>query len=194
MQQPSALIATPDHAGSLERIRSKAFGIVGFALLTAAAAQIRVPIEPVPITLQTLAVTLAPFALGAGAGVAAMCLYALLGLSGLPFFADSSGATIGYILGFIACQPAIALVAGQGESRRAGYLRSALALVVGYAVIFGLGLAWLSVWLSVNDRPAGLMVVLEAGLFPFMIGMVLKSALAALIAPDLALWASRRSG
>jgi len=189
--------------GFPERTRFRVLGVAGFALATAVAAQIAIPLPgtPVPVTLQTLVVTLAPFALGAGGGVAAMSLYALLGLAGLPVFADGSGglhvaggATMGYILGFIACQPVIALIAGEPGPRRPGVVRSLVALVLGYAVVFGLGLAWLGVWLAVNDRASGLVTVLEMGLFPFLIGMLLKGALAGAIGPDLSLWAARRGG
>ena len=71
------------------------------------AAQIAIPLPftPVPLTLQTFAVLLAGAALGSLRGVASMGLYALMGVVGVPWFAEGSSgfssASFGYILGFI---------------------------------------------------------------------------------------------
>ncbi|NBR76030.1 MAG: hypothetical protein EBT46_03175 [Actinobacteria bacterium] len=64
-----------------------------FALLTAAAAKIRIPLgfTPVPVTGQTLAVLLAGATLGAKRGAASQLFYWLLGMTGLPFYAAGSG-------------------------------------------------------------------------------------------------------
>src|ERR671917_2045490 len=74
------------------RARDAALVVAG-ALLTAACAQISIPIpgDPVPITGQTFAVMLCGAGLGAVRGSSAMALYWLLGLVGLPFYADASG-------------------------------------------------------------------------------------------------------
>lgn len=192
-------------AGSLTGTRSvalpKAAGVVGFALLTALAAQVTIPLPgtPVPITLQTLAVTLAPLALGAWGGAASMALYVALGLFGLPVYADASGgwhvvygATFGYLLGFIACQPVMAWVVGKRENRSAALGRVLGAMAAGHAVIFGLGLAWLWVVLERANPGVGLAKTLEMGLWPFLAGSVFKTALALLVAGDLMLWSRRR--
>jgi len=192
-------------AGSLTSVRSvavpKAAGVVGFALLTALAAQVTIPLPgtPVRITLQTLAVTLAPLALGAGAGAASMALYVALGLIGLPVYADASGgwhivygATFGYLLGFIACQPVMARLLGDRRERGASFGRVLAAMIAGHAVIFGFGLSWLWVALSRATPGVGLSETLAAGLWPFVPGSVVKTALALLVAGDLMLWARRR--
>lgn len=181
----------------------KAGGVVGFALLTALAAQVTIPLPhtPVPVTLQTLAVTLAPLALGAGGGLAAMALYVALGLIGLPFFADASGgwqvvhgATFGYLLGFIVCQPVMAWAVGGPTGRRSASMpRVFLSMAVGHVVIFGLGLAWLWGALTASSgAEVPLSRVLSLGLWPFLPASVLKVALAMLIAGDLMLWSRRR--
>ena len=77
----------------LPRSRAVSLGlVVGFALLTALAAQVVIPLPftPVPITGQTFTVLLAGAALGGTLGAASMALYLLLGAVGLPFFAEGS--------------------------------------------------------------------------------------------------------
>ena len=65
-----------------------AVAIVTFALLTAAAAQISIPLgfTPVPLTGQTFAVLLAGGVLGANRGATSQLLYVAMGAVGLPFF------------------------------------------------------------------------------------------------------------
>ena len=83
--------------------------VIGFALLTASAAQVRIPLPftPVPITGQTFAVLLAGAALGSRAGAASQGLYVLLGLvfpvyaGGASGFDHAVGATGGFLLGFV---------------------------------------------------------------------------------------------
>ncbi|MCR5225339.1 MAG: biotin transporter BioY [Alphaproteobacteria bacterium] len=70
--------------------------------------QISVPVQPVPFTLQTLAVLLLAIVLGAHESVYAVCLYLTAGVCGLPVFANFSGGvtalvgpTGGYLIGFV---------------------------------------------------------------------------------------------
>jgi biotin transporter BioY len=83
--------------------------VVGFALLTALGAQVRIPIQPVPITLQTFFVLLGGLMLGPNLGALAQVLYVSLGAAGAPVFAGEGvglayllGPTGGYLLGFAA--------------------------------------------------------------------------------------------
>lgn len=79
------------------------------AILTGVGAQIRIPVFPVPFTLQTFFVLLAGSLLGSFWGACSMLVYLALGLIGLPVFAGSSGIataaspTFGYLLGFPLC-------------------------------------------------------------------------------------------
>src|SRR5260370_35162660 len=89
--------------------------VIGFSLLTALAAQIVIPIGPVPITGQTFAVLLTGALLGSRLGAMAMLAYLIEGASGLPFFALGHfglatflGPTGGYLVAF----PAAAFVTG----------------------------------------------------------------------------------
>jgi hypothetical protein len=88
--------------------------VVGFAVLTAVAAQwwIVLPFTPVPITGQTFAVLLSGAALGWRAGAASQTLYLVMGFAGLPVFTEGAsgadkllGATGGYLVGFVVAGP-----------------------------------------------------------------------------------------
>src|SRR3954451_19365166 len=73
------------------RVRDTAL-VIGAALLTAACAQISIPVpgSPVPVTGQTFAVLLTGAALGANRGALGQLLYVAMGLAGLPFYADGA--------------------------------------------------------------------------------------------------------
>jgi biotin transport system substrate-specific component len=149
------------------------------AVLTAGAAQLAVPLWPVPITGQTLAVLVVGGALGATRGALSMALYALLGIVGLPVFsAGASGAAVlggptgGYIVGFIFAAALTGWLAERKWDRK--ILRGVVAFAAGTGVTFAFGLPWLAFALQLN-----LQQTLEAGLYPFLIGGVVKALLAA---------------
>ena len=102
-------------------VRNAVLAVLG-SLLVAAAAQVNVPMVPVPMTLQSLAVLVIGAAYGARLGAATLALYALEGAVGLPVFAGfQSGvmlASFGYVLGFIAA----AFVVGYPRRARLGPL------------------------------------------------------------------------
>jgi len=148
---------------------SSAFAIMGFALLTAVAAQVRVatPWTPVPATLQLLAVVLAGLTLSPRASVAAMGLYLACGAAGLPVFSPQStgllGTTGGYLFGFIAAAWLVAVLRGPSN---ASVLRQLAAAVCGTIVLFSFGAAGLYVW----ARASGLepLAMVSGGTFPFV--------------------------
>ena len=148
-----------------------------FALLTALGAHVAVPlgITPVPMTLQTLFVLLAGALLGPVAGASSQLLYLCLGVAGVPVFA-MGGAGLPWLLGptggdLMAFPLAAALVGWiSGSEGRA--LRTAVALVVGSAVIFVMGAGWLSV---VTDLGPG--ALFAAAVQPFLVGAVVKAAI-----------------
>ncbi len=149
------------------------------AAVTAIAAQVVVPIWPVPITGQTLAVLLVGSSLGALRGALAMVLYAVLGVVGLPVFSDASsgigvvlGPSGGYIIGFIFSAAFTGWIAQRSWDRR--ILRAILAFLGGTVLTFAVGLPWLSFALGLN-----LFETLEAGLFPFIVGGIIKMLIAA---------------
>ena len=161
--------------------------MVGFALVTALAAQIRFPLPgtPIAITGQTFGVLLAGVALGSRAGAGSMLLYVTLGAIGLPFFAGgeagwtyATGATFGYLAGFVV---AAWLVGRLAEQRRDRSVRTAIpAFLVGSAAIYTLGVTWL--WATVDSIPT-LGAALSAGMYPFLVGDLVKAVLAGLVLP-----------
>ncbi|MEK6343225.1 MAG: biotin transporter BioY, partial [Curtobacterium sp.] len=148
--------------------------VVAGALLTAGAAQLSVPLWPVPVTGQTLAVLLVGSALGARRGALSMTLYALLGLVGLPVFADGTagpgvlvGPSGGYIVGFVAAAAVVGWVAERFGDRR--FTAALLSFALGTMVTFAAGMSWLAVSLGTD-----LQHTLEYGLYPFVVGGVAK--------------------
>lgn len=175
---------------------TRAVGVVGFALLTALCAQVTIPIPgtPVPVTLQTLAVTLAALTLGGRYGAMSMGLYVLLGMAGVPVYAEASGgwqvvwgATGGYLLGFVLAQPFMAAAARAGTGQLAGWRGVLTALVVGHIVIFALGVTWLKLRMGTEWATA-----LNQGLWPFLPGSLVKGGVAFFAGLLIAPWASRR--
>ncbi|HMQ16204.1 MAG TPA: biotin transporter BioY, partial [Phycisphaerae bacterium] len=126
-------------------------GVVGFALLTAVGAWIRLPLPdtPVPVTLQTLIVVLAGVTLGPRLATLSMLFYLLLGAVGYHVFAAGDwglqtllGATGGYLVGFVLAQPVI----GRLAPADGGALSLATASLAGHAVVFFCGVSWLMYW------------------------------------------------
>ena len=161
--------------------RNAVLAVLG-SLLVAAAAQVNVPMIPVPMTLQSLAVLVIGAAYGSRLGAATLALYALEGAIGLPVFAEfKSGvmlASFGYVLGFIAAAYVVGYLAERGWDRSP--LKMFAAMMLGAAVIYVPGLIWLSAWI-------GAAKAVEFGLLPFIAGDVVKAAVAALGFP--AAWA-----
>lgn len=163
--------------------------IVGFALLTALLAQweLKLSFTPVPITGQTLGVLLAGGALGWKSGAASQLLYWLLGMIGLPFYSggdggwvNATGATMGYFVGFIAAAGVVGYLAGRKQDRNLASSLSAMAL--GSVIIYVFGAGWLAYKL---DLPVatGDTNALSLGVTPFLIGDLVKLALAGTLLP-----------
>jgi biotin transport system substrate-specific component len=159
--------------------------VAGAALFTALLAQVAVPVpgSPVPITGQTLAVVLTAAALGPARGVAGQALYLLLGAIGLPFYSDASGgvevlagATGGYLVGFLPAALLIGLAAQHRQDRKVW--RALPLFVAGQAVVFAIGVPWLAVVADLSAAQA-----LEAGFYPFILGGLVKAAIAGVLLP-----------
>ena len=183
----TAVTTRADMSGAI-----KAAAVVLLAALTAAAAQISIPLPftPVPFTLQPMVVLLGGAVLGSRLGMASQVLYLLAGLAGLPVFAASPvlpqgalrllGPTGGYLISY----PFAAFLAGwlaeRGFDRR--YFTSVVAMGAGLVVIFACGVTWLALF----ARPAaGFDVALRTGLYPFVPADVFKILLAAAVMPGL---------
>ena len=161
--------------------------VVSFALLTALAAQITIPLAftPVPITGQTFVVLLAGAALGSRLGAASQALYWLLGATGLPFYADggggwqvATGATAGYLAGFVVAAFVVGVLAERHQDR--SVVTAVPAFLTGSVIIYLCGVGWL--WYSV-EAFATAEAAMAAGLTPFIVGDLLKIALAGVLLP-----------
>ena len=156
------------------------------AAVTAAAAQITIPISPVPFTLQVLAVILSGLLLGARHGALAQAVYVLVGAIGVPVFAGFKGG-LGILLGptggYLISYPLAAAVAGLAAhtvaraSRRRALWTGFLWGCAGLAVIYALGATWLAVVAGLSPTEA-----LATGVLPFVIFDLIKVGLAALVA------------
>lgn len=171
-------------AAPLDWTRST-LAVVGFSLLTAAAAQVVVPLPftPVPLTGQTFAVLLTGALLGPRLGALAMLAYLAEGAAGLPFFRGGaggvghfSGATAGYLLAFPAAAYVTGALAERGWDRR--FLSAAAAMALGSFVILAGGWAWLALMFKGGAE------AFQLGVAPFLPGDVVKIALAAAVLPS----------
>ncbi len=165
--------------------------VLAGAALTALLAQVAVPLVPVPVTGQTLAVLLVGATLGAARGAIALGVYAALGIVGLPVFSDFGsglgvvlGPTGGYILGFVAAAALVGWLSERAWERQV--LKALATFAAGTLVVFALGLPWLAVTLQLD-----LAQTLNAGLWPFLLGGAIKTAIAAGLLP-LAWWGADR--
>ncbi len=166
------------------RARDVALVVAG-ALFIYLTSKIVIPVagSPVPITGQTFGVLLVGGALGLRRGAVAVALYVLLGVVGLPFFAEGKGgltiiwgATGGYLIGFILAGAVVGRLAELGWDRKIGGALGAM--VVGSAVIYAVGLPWLKVVTGMTVEET-----IAAGLTPFLIGDTIKIILAAVLFP-----------
>jgi biotin transport system substrate-specific component len=144
--------------------------------LLAALSQIEVPMVPVPMTMQTYAVIVIGALFGGRLAAETVAAYLVQGAAGLPFFAGGAagalyvtGPTGGYLLGFLVAATVVGVLADRGWTT--GWVRLAATMLLGEAVIFACGVAWLSTYLGVPKAFAG-------GFVPFVPGDLLKTALA----------------
>jgi biotin transport system substrate-specific component len=166
-------------------VRNAVLVIAGAAFVgLAAQVSIPLPFTPVPLTGQTFAVLLTAAALGMWRGVASMSLYAVAGLAGIPWFAGASSAfkggalvvSFGYVLGFVAAAALVGWLAERGATRTAA--RTAGLMVLGNVVIYAFGATWLAAAIGVS-----LSTAISLGVTPFLVGDLLKVALAAGLFP-----------
>jgi biotin transport system substrate-specific component len=186
------MISTAQDGALIEAVwpdRSAAVGMRGLRLailvaagsvLMALSAKLQVPMWPVPMTMQTFAVLVIGMAYGARLGGLTLLAYLAEGAIGLPVFASGAGLaymagpTGGYLVGFAVAATLVGWLGARGWDRSvAGTLA---AMTLGTAVIFGLGLAWLSTLI-------GFEAALANGVMPFLAGAAFKIALAAAVLP-----------
>ena len=169
-------VSSSTFAGSLSRSTPavKIAAVVLGSLFVAAASQIVVPFFPVPMTMQTFIILM----LGAHAGLrvagATVALYLIEGALGLPVFSTGAGLafmagpTGGYLAGFLVSALFISFAFERGFNR--SFASTALIILLGDALIMGLGFAWLSSLIGVEKAFA-------VGVLPFLPAEALKIAL-----------------
>lgn len=176
----AALWTVDAGASRLEKaFRATILALVGTFIL-AVSAQIAVPMWPVPMTMQTFAVTLIGAAYGWRLGGATVALYVAQGALGLPVFSGGVataalvGPTAGYIYGFVAAAALVGYMVEKGWGR--SILKLTVAMTLGNVVLFVGGLSWLSNLIGVD-------AALAAGLYPFIAGGIVKIALSVAALP-----------
>ena len=176
-----ALVLRGDAARAAKSAALVLAGIAGLVI----ASKIRVPMWPVPVTMQTFAVLVLGAAYGLRLSLVTVLGYLVLGAAGFAVFAGESaglvymaGPTGGYLAGFVAAMALMGALARRGWDR--SVLGMGAAMVLGNAVIYGFGLAWMS-WLFAAEK--GLGWVLHYGMVNFLAGDALKLALAAMVMP-----------
>ena len=157
--------------------------VIVFSLFIAACAQFSIQIGPVPITGQSFAVLLTGALLGSRLGAAAVIAYLIEGAIGLPFFAGGGagivrffGPTGGYLVAFPAAAFIVGAFAEHGWDKR--YPTAVAAMAIGSAVILLGGWAWFAI--LTNTPPVA---AFKLAVLPFLVGDVVKIALAAAVLP-----------
>ncbi len=163
------------------RLSSDLVLVFSGALLTALFAQIQIPMYPVPMTLQTLAVLLIAAAMGPVRAMSSMGLYIAMGAAGLPVFAGAKalGAvmpTAGYLVGFVVAGAVVGFLATRGFAKTP--LSVGIVFALGSTVIYIFGAGWLMVGLGLSLPQA-----LAGGVIPFLVGDAVKAAAAAALLP-----------
>ncbi len=151
------------------------FLVLSFAVLTGISSKLMVEIGAVPITMQTLVVLLSGALLGKKKGTASQITYLFFGLFGLPWFSRGGGMayvlspTFGYILGFILAAYSVGRLFERGWGKNIS--SAILAMLIANTIIYIPGLLWLARFVKFSK-------LLEIGLYPFIIGDMLKIFLA----------------
>lgn len=174
----------PTHARTNQILRGTALALIG-TLLLIIAAKIQVPLWPVPMTMVTFVVLGLGMIYGWRLAGATMVLYLAQGAIGLPVFSGTpqsgiglaymTAGTGGYLIGFVLAAVTVGWLAESGWDRT--MLGTVLAMLIGNVVIYVPGVLWLGFFMG-WDKP-----ILEMGFFPFILGDVLKLALATFMMP-----------
>lgn len=164
--------------------------VLGGSAFIAIAAQVSVPMLPVPMTLQTLAILIVGFAFGSRLGAATLVAYLAEGAMGLPVFAGGmnglafAGPTAGFLLGFVGMAWLAGLAAERGIAR--GFLGTAVSALVISALLYVPGVIWPAALAGGAGIEAG-WVAQSSGFYwtwfvaPFLIGDAVKAVIAALV-------------
>ena len=178
--------AVPGSRGDKARVWLRnGFLVLAGSLLLMLSAKIEIPFYPVPMTLQTLVVLSLGMACGWRLGGSSVALYLAAGAMGMPVFAGTPekgiglvymlGSTGGYLLGFLLAAAIVGWLAERGWDQ--SIVKTTAAMLIGNAAIYIPGLFWLGTLFG-WDKP-----IVEWGLMPFILGDLIKLALAAVLFP-----------
>lgn len=193
----STLVSTMAASATTSPRAISAASVLLMAGLTAAAAQVSVPLpfSQVPFTFQPMVVLLGGLALGSRLGASAQVLYLLAGIAGLPVFAASAtlpqgifrlmGPTGGYLISYPVAAYLVGRLAERGFDRR--YLSSVVAMVAGLLVVYAAGAAGLALFAQTGTvtTTTAIRTAVATGVLPFVVADVLKLVCAAGIVPGL---------
>lgn len=169
-------------AGRLARAVARETSLVlGFAVAIAVGSRIAVPLgfTPVPVTAQTFVVLVGAVLLGARRAGAGALTYLAFGAAGVPWFAVTGGATLGYLVGFVVAAAVVGQAARRGVLDRRGGALAVMAMA--HVVIYLLGASVLAAVLGLD-----LVGAFSLGVAPFLVGDAIKVIVAAAVAPTLA--------
>jgi len=175
-------------------VRSNVALISGGVLFLALLAQIAIPVpgSPVPVTGQTLGVLLLGTTYGASLGASTFTFYLLAGIAGAPVFAQHSfgiakvtGATGGYLIGMLIATYFLGLIARKSLDRE--FLTALPSMLFASTITFTFGLLWLHHFTGQSWK-----WTIQAGFTPFIIGEVLKIAIAGTSLPILWRFVNRK--
>lgn len=164
--------------------------VIGGSLFIALAAQVSVPMIPVPMTLQTLAILIVGLTFGARLGAVTLLVYLAEGAMGLPVFANGGstlalvGPTAGFLVGFVGMAWLAGLAVERGIAR--GVLTTALSCMVISALLYLPGVAWpmaVAGLLGFDGSWVGSSAeaIWQYWVSPFLIGDALKAVIAGLV-------------
>lgn len=164
---------------SLANIESL-FKMMGGMFLVYAATNITIPIQPVPITLQTFAILLMALLYSRAESFSSIVGYVTVGLMGAPVFSGGKfglmtllSPTGGYIMGFVAAVFVVGylkekLLAHQAISPSKTFLYAALIALLGLVIIFAMGMLWLTYLFNIGQAWA-------VGVMPFILPEIIKA-------------------
>lgn len=162
-----------------------------FAALTAAGAFIKIPLGPVPFTLQFFFTALSGILLGPYLGSLSQLIYVLIGLIGIPVFTSGGGPTyifnpsFGYLLGFIFASFIIGKITY--KARGLSLLKLFSACIIGAAAIYSIGIPYMYMILRyVSHSNMTFFKVMELGFFVFIPGDIAKCIIASIIGVKIA--------
>lgn len=177
-RMPIATLLAPNASASIPLM------VVAAVALLTLSAKVQIPLWPVPMTMQTYVVLVLAMGLGTRLALVSVATYVALGAAGLPVFAGTPahglgvaymlGPTGGYLAGFVVATIACGQLAFRGWDRHIG--RSLAAMLLGHAIIFGFGVAWLSVAIGIERA-------ISVGVTPFIAGTIVKVVMGAVSLP-----------